>query len=271
MYDVSYDEIKSFNNYMNAENELSDFILDEILESFNLDIFNAESSILNSIYNKEVVLESVTFDLMASVKRLYVGLISEIKRFITDIQIGTERAGRERSYRAKLDSMEKMVKDAKKMGRTHVIMANVQGMLNVYTRYYHELSSHAKKIAKMKYKDTLSLDRDLDQYKAIVEKYEKEFERVSKEEVRISIDDGIRFVEHEKSGNSKVLDTLNNMITDVKLIQKDVEDIISKEEKLGSEVIPKHVSAIGKLTTDMFKSIRKMCGKIIGKIVFRFA
>lgn len=271
MYEVSYDEIKSFNDYMNTENELSDFLLNEILESFNIDMFNIESSILTSIYNKELIQESVTFDIKASVKRFYVSLISEIKRFITDIQIGSERAGRERSYRAKLDSMERMIKDAKRMGRSHVIMANVQGMLNVYKKYYAELSSHAKKISKMRYKDTLALDKDIDIYHNIVAKYEKEFDKVSKEEVRISIDDGIRFVEHEKSGNSRVLDTLNNLITDVKLIQKDIEDIISKEEQLGSDVIPKHVSTVGRLTTDMFKSIRKMAGKIIGKIVFRFA
>lgn len=270
MSNINYDEIKSFDTYINNENELSDFILNEILESFNVDMFNAEVNLLNS-NNDDIVLESVSSSIVASIRRFYVGLIQEIKRFVTDIEIGTERASRDLSYKMKLSSMEKLAKDAKHMGKTHVIMANVQGMLDVYKKYYKELSSHCKKISKMRYKDTLALDKDLDIYHRIVEKYEREFDKVSKEEVRITVDDAIRFIEHEKSANSKVLDTLNNLITDVKLIQKDVEDIITREEKLGSDVIPKHVSIIGRITTDMFKSIRKFCGKIIGKIVFRLA
>lgn len=268
--ELYYDDM-SFENYINTENELSDFILDEILESFRVDVFNTESSLLNSVYNKEVVVESVSNSLLTTIKKFFVGLISEIKRFMTDIQIGAERAGRNASYRSKLNSMELEIKDAKNMGRRYVIMANIQGMLNVYKKYYSELSSQVKKICKMGYKDTLSLDRDIEVYKNIVNKYEKSFESVSKEEVRVTIDDAIKFVEHEKSGNSKVLDTLNNLITDIKLMQRDIEDIIEKEEKLGSDIIPKHVSVIGKITSDVFKSLRKMAGKILGRLVFRFA
>ena len=271
MFDVSYDTGISFDQYMNNENELSDFILNDILESFNLDIFNIESAMLEDASNNSLIIESVTNGLLASIRKLYMNLISEIRRFITDIKIGTERASREMSYISKLDNMEKLVKDAKNMGKKYVYMANIQGMLDIYKKYYNELSSQCKKIAKMRYKDTLTLDKDLEVYRNIVKKYEREFEKVSNEEVRISIDDAIRFVEHEKTGNSKVLDTLNDLITDVKLMQKDVEDIMKKEEDFGSDVLPKHVSVLGRITTDMFKSIRKMCGKIIGKLVFRFA
>ena len=275
MSELSYiEELKAYNQFMITENELSDFIINEKLESFNIDIFNIESDILNNVFTESkfsTLTESVSSNLNATIKKLFVDLISEIRRFITDIKIGTERSGREMTYRAKLDKMEVLVKDARSMGKTSVIMANVVGMMDVYKKYYNELSSHVKKITKMHYKDTLALDKDIEKYHQIVNKWEKQFEAVSKEEVRISIEDAIRFVEHEKSNNSKVLDTLNDLITDVQLMQKDVEDIIDKESKLGSDVIPKHVSIIGRLTGDMFKSIRKMCGKIIGKIVFRFA
>ena len=79
------------------------------------------------------------------------------------------------------------------------------------------------------------------------------------------------FVEDEIRGKSEIFKSLNDSLRDFAEIQQNADQLKTKMDILGADVIPKHVGFIQKMINGICGFVRKWTVRIIMKIVFTFA
>jgi predicted nucleic acid-binding Zn-ribbon protein len=134
-----------------------------------------------------------------------------------------------------------------------------------------DLWKEAKKFAKIKYKNVSQIDRDLDVFNNKMKKYETQLDQIENKKVKVNIDDAINFLSKEIGQNSQVMKTIEDSEQRVKELEQAAMLLEEQRNILGSDIIPKHVSLIKRVTGSITSFIRRKVSKIIGVIVFLFA
>lgn len=256
---------------------MSDFLKIES-DAFDLRLQNINEEYTNFLLD-ELVTESVSDSFAVKTKRFFVNLIAMIRRFIDDIKAGVESKSRELHYRNSLKEKRKTLEKAKEEGKKKVIMTDMKTVIKTYNDAYKELSGLAKKFVSMKYTDIDDLDKDLDKFTELNEKLSKKIDDSLDKTITVDIDEAIKFIDKELSGNSFVYDKLNELITDIKTIERDVESTYFRRDYLGNGIITERKvgplqkigSSIQRITSAISAFVKKWVVRIVFAVVFTFA
>ena len=104
-----------------------------------------------------------------------------------------------------------------------------------------------------------------------MKKYETQLDQIENKKVKVNIDDAINFLSKEIGQNSQVMKTIEDSEQKVKELEQAAMLLEEQRNILGSDIIPKHVSLIKRVTGSITSFIRRKVSKIIGVIVFLFA
>ena len=224
-------------------------ILDKTYEQA-LTVFNNRCDSIDSLFIKEMndidnainegyYIEAVSDNIMDNLKAWFANIITEIRRFISDIKNGFMHEAKDLGYSVRLSSMETELKKMKKEGKKEVKMTDYKTLQKEYLKYRNEIKSYATKFVKLKYKSTLDFDDDMKKFEDICEKYDKRLDEIAKNKITVSIDEALRFVESEKTGNSLVIDNLNDLSKDVSDIRDIASNALTSESLIGSSALNK--------------------------------
>ncbi len=217
------------------------------------------------------VSESVSEPFGSSVKKFFANLITAIRNYINKLKNYITKTGRELSYTAKLSEMEKSIRKAKEEGKTKVTMLNYDLIRSEYENMCADFRKYGRKFVKMKYTSTLDIDRDLNEFESLAEKWDKRMEKVCNEKKTMSIDEALKFVENEKRGYTHVFDSLNESIQQIDEISHVAEETSRRVGTLGSDIIPKHVGLLKKIANTISNKVTKFASKTIAINVLLFA
>ena len=115
----------------------------------------------------------------------------------------------------------------------------------------------------MNYKNTMDLEKDITKFEDIYEDYTRKIEYGAEQQVKVSIDKMIKFIENETSGNSRVMATLNDARDLFREMGSDVEILIKEADMLGPDIINKHVGCIRRMINKMLDFIKKWIVKFV--------
>ncbi len=245
---------------------LSDLFLiesDRISEEFDTSFIN--------IFTSDLKVESVSDSFITTIKKFFTNITTSIRNFMNKLSEYLKHGARESSYIATLNSMEKKIKDAKEDGKTKVTMTDYVYLRKQYKEMCDDLKKYAKKFVKMKYTSTIDIDKDLDTFMKISSSWEKKMNEAQNKTITISLDDALRFVENEKRGYTHTLDSLNDLIQTVDEMRHVAEETANRVDSLGSDIIPKHVNFIKKMTTAISNKVTHFISKTIAINVLLFA
>lgn len=134
-----------------------------------------------------------------------------------------------------------------------------------------DLWKYGKKFQKINYKSVDQIDKDMDRFNSLLNHYNKELEKIENKEYTIKIKDAIEFVSNEIDGQSKVLETINSSISQVKEMETVASNLELKRNTLGNDVIPKHVFFLKRICNSILGFVKKKVSKFISIVVFLFA
>ena len=227
---------------------------------------------IDELCMNDVYTESVANGIGMAIKKFFVNLIQELQRWANSISIAVERKGREMGYHKNLVNIEKKIRDAKDRGYTgKVTITDHDYILKEYKTRYKNLAAYGKKFSKMKYNSTAEIEKDLEEFNSLLSKYEKELQKIEEKTITVDIDTALKIVQKELSGNSRYLDTINDLKSDIKELESEAILLQKKEESLGSGVIPRHLNFIRLTAYDISRFSRRWIGRFVGKFVFTFA
>lgn len=249
---------------------------------FESNTFDTELAIADSNFMEALTEYAESFDknhyvtenekdsIITTIKKFYANIIATIKNFISSIQVEVSKKTRERATDSKLHKMYDNLKKAKENGANKVKVVDVWTLEREYIKATDELKKLALKFSKMKYDRISDLDRDIAKFNSLYDKYDKELDELSKQTIVVDIDKMIDFVSDEISNRSKIFDTINDSITLMEQMEKDSELIAQREDILGPDVIPKHLSFLRKMGTKIAAFMKKNTVKFIANVVFAF-
>jgi DNA repair ATPase RecN len=185
------------------------------------------------------------------------------------VQLKVEYTIKEKQIKAKLTQMRKELKE-KSLKRRDVQMIDYWEINNLFGSYYKELAKYAKKFAKVKYTKTWQIEEDLDTFDKLLKKFNTELDTLSNKKITVSIEKALDFVEDEIRGKSEILTSLNDSIHDFAEIEQIANELRTKMNVLGADVIPKHVGFIQKMVNAISGFLRKWTVKFIMGVVFIF-
>jgi ribosomal protein L14E/L6E/L27E len=256
---------EKFLEFIKDENDLSEarmYTLSSIFENEIDEFYNS------SFYAKETVSNGI----VTAIKKFFINLIQEIERWVSSINIAVERKQREVGYRKNLISIEKKLKDAIDHGyEGKVTITDHDSILKNYKDKYKSLSAYGKKFAKMKYNSTAEIDKDIKEFNDLLTKYEKEMDFVENKTITVNVEEALKIVQKELSGNSSYLDSINDLKSDIRELEQEAILLEKRADELGSGVIPKHLNFIRLTAGNISKFSRKWIGRFVGKFVFTFA
>ena len=229
-------------------------------------IFTYSEDLLTNHY----VSESVSDSLWTRLKDFFTKIILAIKNFIKELKVKIEYAINEKQIKQKLHALHEELKDKEYKGINAVELTDYISMKNIFNQYYDKLIGYAKKFSKVKYTKTYQIENDLEEFDKMMDKFNKELEEASNKKVKWSVKKALDFVEDELRGKSDVFKTLNQSMSDFAEIEQIAENLRTKMNVLGVDVIPKHVGFIQKMIIGISGFIRKWTIKIIMGIVFIF-
>lgn len=250
--------------------------------------FECESSFEGAMYNTNLSLESAIFtysenlltnhyvteavkdSLWTKLKQFFTRIVLSIKNFIKEVKMKIEYLVNENKIRYKLDNLRKELKEKQSEGIRKIQLVDYESMERVYNKYYNELSSYAKRFSKVKYTKTWQIEDDLKDFDNLIEKFNNELNELSQKKVEWAITKALDFVEDEIRGKTEVLNSINNFTRDIAEIEQLAENLKTRMNILGADVIPKHVGFIQKMINAISGFVRKWTIKIIMGIAFIF-
>lgn len=212
----------------------------KVFENRYDDITNSFLEEMDDIYdtiNSGYYMEAVSNTIVDKLMNWLANVITEIRRFISDIKNSFTHEAKDIGYSVKLSAMEKSLKTAKKEGKKSVQMTDYKKLQSEYIKYRDEIKDYAEKFIKMRYTSTIDLEDDLKKFNDICEKYDKRLDQIASRPITINIYDAIRFVESEKTANSLVIDNLNDLAKYVSEIRDIANNTLKNEELLGSTTL----------------------------------
>lgn len=228
-------------------------------------IFTYTEDLLTNHYVTEAVKDS----LWSKLKQFFTKFILSIKSFIKELQLKIEYTVKEKQIKEKLTQMRKDLKE-KQLTQKDVKMIDYWEVKRIFNKYYEDLTKYAKKFSKVKYTKTWQIEDDLDAFNKLIEKCNEELEEKINKKITVPISKALDFVEDELRGKSEILSSLNDSIRDFAEIEQIAEELKTRMDILGAEVIPKHVNFIQRMVNAIGGFIRKWTVKIIMGFVFIF-
>lgn len=251
-----------------------DFLSDAVsifstsIDNINLRLIEAVVEFHEESNDSFYVTERQRDTLYVKVKKLFSDMIVSIKNFINQVKIDVERRVRDAKTESKL---RKLYKELKQTGDKSIEVVDVWNLKDYYLKAVSELKKYTKRISKMEYKNTSQIDDDLANFNTTIAKYEKNLEELSNKKKKVSTLKLITFVEDEISGRSKVIDSLNDSITIIDNMKREVNNLEARKAILGPDVIPKHIGLFRRISQKITSFFRNWAAKIISRIVFLFA
>ena len=229
----------------------------------------AESSVNDDLIFTEKKKEQESFALKT--KRFFANLVAAFQNFIATIQVEVDKKVRGKEFEKNLRKLHKELKEGKKGGIQTIEVHDIWNMRKEYLSCVDDLKKYARKFSEMKYKRTDEIDDDIIQFNTIMENYKQQLEEASKKTVIVPITRMISFIESEISGQSKVLNSLNDAIALLQQMSKDCELIEKRRDILGPDILTKHVGFMRKIAYSITGFFRKWVVKFISTVVFIFA
>ena len=172
--------------------------------------------------------------------------------------------------RLDLTHYSKAIPSPTQLTQKDVKMVDYWEVRKIFNKYYKEMTDYAKKFSKVKYTKTWQIEDDLDAFNKLMDKCNNELEEVTSKKITVSISKALDFVEDELRGKSEILSSLNDSIRDFAEIEQIANELRTKMNVLGADVIPKHVGFIQKMVNSISGFIRKWVVKFIMGVVFIF-
>ena len=223
------------------------------------------------LWEEHYVTEAVKKSLGDRVKEFFVRLKLALQNFMTDLNTRIEYTIREKELKRKLKEMRDEIKEKKELGQKEIEILDFWNYRSEYIELNRKLSVYAKKFVKVKYTKTYQIDQDMEQFNNLIDEYSERMEDAAKKTITVPIMKALDFVEDEIRGSSAVLKTLNDCMREFQEMQKAAEELQTKMNLLGADVIPKHVGFIQKIASGISKFVRNFVTKFIVGVIFIFA
>lgn len=224
--------------------------------------------IFESCNEDQIYVEKGKDSLGVSIKKFFAKLITAFQNLHYSIKIEVDKKVRSVEFQNKLRSLHTELKEAKKDGNKNVSVIDIWTLREKYLETVKELKQYSKKITKMNYSKTSEIDDDIKSFNSTMEKYKEELETLSKKTVTVSLDRMIDFVEDEISGQSKVLNSLNDAIALLEQMNKDCIILEKRKDILGPDVlVTKRIGFIRRIATSISSFFKKWAVKIITTFV----
>lgn len=246
-------------------------IFDLAIAKSDFEFTEALTSFIEYVSDSFFVTESEQDSLVTSIKKFFANLISAIQNFVNSIKLEIDKNVRWSTTDTKLHKTYKELLKQKNAGCKEVKVMDVWTLSKEYVDDVNIMKKLAKKFAKMKYTSSATLNKDISEFNSLFEQCNRELEEIANTVITVPIDKMIQFVEDEISNRSQVFDTLNECITLMQQMKDDTELIQKRYEMLGTDIVPKQVSFIKKVSTKIVTFIKKWVVRILSKIVFIFA
>lgn len=246
-------------------------ILENANIRINTELDNAIVTYTESFYNKHYITEKETESLYTSLKKFFLNLITSIRLFYKQTTTKIKNFIRENTIDIKLRKLRKDLEKNKNNGAKYVECIDLIKYKRTYLVMVDELWYFTNKFAKGNYKSVKQLDRDMELFEKLYNKYEDQLDEIENYPIRIPIKKAIDFVSKEIDGKSDVIETINNCANRIEELEVLADNIQLKRDNLGKDVIPKHVNFIRKMCNKITSIIRKKVSKFISVVVFLFA
>ncbi len=238
-----------------ADRQLSQCIV-ECYEAFN---------------NKSYITEKEHKSLYAHLKEFFSKIVTALVNFKNAIKNKLKVFASENTLEIRLRNARRDLLSKKSQGEKYIDSIDYKRYESTYLKMIDDLWKEAKKFAKIKYKNVDQIDRDLDIFDTKIKKYEAQLDQIENKKIKINIDDAIEFLSREIGQNSQVMKTIEDSEQRVKELEQAALLLEEQRNILGSDIIPKHVSLIKRVTGSITSFIRRKVSKITGVIVFLFA
>ena len=212
-----------------SSNSLINRRLDNVISNYELEYFE-----------NHYVKESSQNKFWESVKKFFAELILSFKKFTNMITLKVNtviNSGLKKRLHAKLE-MER------KKGTRTIEIIDMEKYKDTYLDMVSDLWTYGKRIERANYKTVDQIDRDLEKFNSIADKYDKKLDEIASKKVTYRLDRAIKFVENEINGKSKVTATLDEAMEEFNNMKNAAKLLETKRNILGQGIIPKHVNII---------------------------
>ena len=243
--------------------------LEEITEAFEEDIASANIFLIDAIsdfnvsYEERNIYEAAGDPLIVKFKKFIVKIITALEKFIASIKNQVQSGLLRNEYKVNLRKAHAELKEKKARGVKTVVVYDVWSLKDLYIEATEKLSKYMKRFTKMNYKNTMDLEKDIEKFEELYEKYNDEAAYLSEKQVKVSVDKMLKFIESETAGNSRVMATLNDARDLFREMGTNVEILIKQADILGPDVINKHVGCIRRMINKFIDFIKKWIVKFV--------
>lgn len=257
-------ELELINNLFLVESDRANKVFDDEFYSIYINYYDSGDK-------DRQFLESVSGSLSTSISKFFNNLITAVRNYINKFKNFLSKSSRESSYISTLNSMEKQIRAAKADGKTKVTMLDYPYIRREYNAMCNDLKKYGKKFVKMKYKSTVDIEHDLEEFERLSDNWEKKMREVITKKRTMSIDDALRFIENEKRGKTHVFDTLNDLIQQLDDLKHVADETARRTDTLGSDVLKEYVSFSKRVANKISKTVTGFISKTIAVNVLLFA
>lgn len=245
--------------------------LDNIIydETFNISTLYVES--VEDIYIHGYYTEKTKNKMSVKIKQFFARIIVGIQSFIKEIQMKIDSVVREKQIKKRMKEFKELLAIEQLKGKNNIKMMDVFSYEKKFLKMNDSLREYIDRSSKMDYRSIEQFDRDLQKFDEIVKKYESELNNIESNKIEISIEEASKFVEDNINGNSKVIHTLNDAITEFQKMQQVILTMETKRIVMGEDMIPKRISYIQRLIIKFLTFIKNKVVKFIMTVVFIFA
>ncbi len=240
------------------------------MQNINLCLESAIFTYTDELLTNHYVTEAVKESLWDKLKQFFTKIILSLKDFGKELQIRIDYVIKEKQIRRKLDEMYKELKKNESNAK-RVEMVDYWTINKLFNNYYKELSSYAKKFSKVKYTKTWQIEDDLAAFDSLMDMCNAQLDDVYNKKIKVPVKKALNFVENEIRGKSEVMQSINDSLATFREIQQTAENLKTKMNILGADVIPKHVGFIQRMVNAISGFIRKWVTRITMNVVFVFA
>lgn len=208
--------------------------------------------------------------LLVKLKKFLADIITTFENFIQTTKTQIENTIREKHTAETLRKLHKELTEKKNSGKETVTVTDVWTMKWTYLKGVDELRSLALKISKMNYTTTASLDSDLERFEKTIDGIEKELNAALNRKITVPTQKMIDFVEREITGQSNVMQSLNQAISMYNQMKTDVSAIEKKRDVLGPDVLSKYASSVRRVSINIGSFFKKWAVKFIVTVCLIF-
>jgi len=204
-------------------------------------------------------------------KQFLNSFLQAFRNFKTELHIKLNGVMKEKQTKKRLRQMIEELKENKRKGATKAKTIDVIKYQRVYLQAYDEMWKYAKKFDKTKFSSMDKLERYLDSFNGLYEKYSDELKEIGNTKVESPIDELIKFCQDELYGNTKVLKTINDTETKVLLMKTSAENLEQRKEILGEDILRKKLGIFHRIATCIGNFVKNAVTRFIMWVVFIFA